>query len=274
MKEIIESGILEEYVLGTLPDTEAQEIARLCAQHPELATEVEAIERALLKTYSAPVPGEWKKATMTAIRETPIVPLHQGVPTEPKVIPIAGNARSRTWFWAAASFAGLFILSATANFFLLNKTRHLSEELTEVKVKLLNETEEKTVFAAGLKQTRENYRNLFQKDFVRVNMEATPAYADPAVGMYSVLYWNPETGEVVWDGSSLPALSEEEQYQLWAIVDGKPQNAGTMHALEPTPMLKARSAQAFAVTIEPTGGSEVPTLDKMVVFAPVKTTQG
>lgn len=271
MKEIIESGVLEEYVLGTLPEAEAQEIARLCARHPELAMEVEAIERSLIKGLSVPVPGSWKKETLAALHETPIVPLHENTPVDPKIIPInsapkSGNG-SRKWFWAAASFAGLFILSAASNFVLLNKNQNLSQELTDVKVQLMNETDEKKVFAASLKQTQDNYHLLFHKDFTRVDMQGTPTFADN----HSVLFWNSQTGEVIWDGSSLPALSEDEQYQLWAIVDGKPQNGGMMNSLEPAKMLKVQSPQAFAVTIEPNGGSEVPTMDKMVVFAPVKT---
>lgn len=274
MKEIIESGILEEYVLGTLPEKEAQEIARLCARHPELAAEVEAIEKALMKAFSVPVPTDWKKDTLSAVKETPIVPLHDGSTSDPKIIPIGngqkGNGRSRTWFWAAASFAGLFVLSAAANFILLNRNQNLSQELTDVKVQLSNETDENKVFAASLKQTRESYHLLFHRDFRRIDMEGTPAFADN----HSVLFWNPNTGDVIWDGSSLPALSEDEQYQLWAIVDGKPQNEGMMNSLEPAKMLNAQSAQAFAVTIEPNGGSEEPTMEKMVVFAAVKPVTG
>lgn len=269
MKEIIESGILEEYVLGTLPDKEAQEIARLCAEHPELAAEVEAIERAVMAGFSVPVPTEWKKGILANIKETPIVPLHEGMHSDPKIIPI-GNGRSRTWFWAAASFAVLFVLSAAGNFILMDKNQNLTQELTDVKVKLLNETEEKTVFAASLKQTQDNYHLLFHKDFTRIDMQGTPTFA----GNHSVLFWNSQTGDVIWDGSSLPPLSEDEQYQLWAIVDGKPQNGGMMNSLEPARMLKTTSAQAFAVTIEPNGGSESPTMEKMVVFAPVKPVTG
>lgn len=273
LKEIIDSGILEEYVLGTLPEKEAEEITRLCAQHPELAAEVEAIEHTLLRSFSIPVKTEWKKDILGAMKEAG-VQLHKEETEghDTKIIPINGsagkeNGGSRKWFWAAASFALLFALSAAANFFLLNQNQNLSEELTDVKVKLLNETDEKGVFAANYKKTQEEYSLLFNPDFKRVEMLCVNKNTDNK----SVLYWNAETGEVIWDGSSLPKLSAGEQYQLWAIVDGKPQDGGMHTTDEPTRMKDAFSAQAFAVTVEPTGGSPAPTMDKMIVYAPVKT---
>lgn len=273
LKEIIDSGVLEEYVLGTLPEKEAEEITRLCAEHPELASEVEAIEHTLLNSFSIPVKTEWKKDILDAMKE-PAVHLHKEEPAhDAKIIPINGsagkeNGGARKWFLAAASFALLFALSAAANFYLLNQNQNLSEELTEVKVKLIDETEEKTVFAANYKQSQDAYAALFNPDFKRVEMQrlATDKPLPP-----SVLYWNDKTGEVVWDGSTLPKLSAGEQYQLWAIVDGKPQDGGMHTADKPTRMKNAFSAQAFAVTVEPTGGSAAPTMDRMVVYAPIKT---
>lgn len=270
VKEIIESGILEEYVLGTLSDREAEEITRLCAENPVLASEVEAIEATLLQAFSAPVDAKWKQEILGTISREPELKVHTEIPApDPKIIPIAGPEKAgsipQKWFWAAASFAGLFILSAAGNFYLLTQNQSLHDELTEVRVKLGGEMEEKTVFAASLKKTQEEYNLLFNPDFSRIKMDGTPAFA----ANHSVLYWNPKSGEVIWDGSSLPALSAGEQYQLWAIVDGKPQNGGVLTARTPAKMLETFSAQAFAVTIEPKGGSESPTLDKMVVFAPV-----
>jgi hypothetical protein len=270
-KEIIESGILEEYVIGVLPDIESEEITRLSLEHPEIMAEIRMIENALVQSFSAPVNPEWKKDVLSALKEAPVVPIQGVSATDPKVIPITGlsekQEKSQKWFWAAASFGGLFIISAAANFYLLTKNQSLAQELTDVKVSLSKETEEKSVFAANYKKSQDDYQLLFNPDIMRIEMAGTPAFA----GNSSVLFWNPESGEVIWDGSNLPKLNTDQQYQLWAIVDGKPQNGGMLTSGTPAKMLDAVSAQAFAVTIEPNGGSESPTLDKMVVFAAVGT---
>jgi hypothetical protein len=68
----------------------------------------------------------------------------------------------------------------------------------------------------------------------------------------------------------LPALPEERNYQVWRIVDGKPQSAGIMGAddisRDTVTMLmdEAADAEAVAVTEEPAGGSEQPTSDPLV----------
>ena len=270
-KEIIESGILEEYVIGILPDIESEEITRLSLEHPEIIDEIRMIENALVQSLSAPVRPEWKKDVLSALKESAVLSTKGPSAADPKVIPITGHPekqeKSQKWFWAAASFGGLFIISAATNFFLLTKNQSLAQELTEVKVNLSKETEEKSVFAANYKKSQDNYQLLFNPDVVRIEMAGTPAFA----GNHSVLFWNPGSGDVIWDGSSLPKLNTDQQYQLWAIVDGKPQNGGVLTSGTPTQMLDAISAQAFAVTIEPNGGSESPTLDKMVVFAAVDT---
>jgi anti-sigma-K factor RskA len=67
------------------------------------------------------------------------------------------------------------------------------------------------------------------------------------------------------------------QYQLWAIVDGKPFDAGllieTKTADNKYNIQKMKSfgkAEAFAITLEKKGGSATPSMDKMYVIS--KTT--
>ena len=47
IQEYIESGILEEYALGVLNETERSEVERVAAQHPEIRRELDEIVRGL-----------------------------------------------------------------------------------------------------------------------------------------------------------------------------------------------------------------------------------
>jgi anti-sigma-K factor RskA len=63
-----------------------------------------------------------------------------------------------------------------------------------------------------------------------------------------------------------------KQYQLWAIVDGKPVDAGMIDLNQPIvfqQMKTINSAQAFAVTIENVGGSATPSLETMCLLGNV-----
>jgi anti-sigma-K factor RskA len=68
----------------------------------------------------------------------------------------------------------------------------------------------------------------------------------------------------------LPQNDKDHQYQLWALVGGKPVDLGVFDApADSTQMKEMKSiarADAFAVTLEPKGGSINPTMDQMVVL--------
>jgi hypothetical protein len=68
----------------------------------------------------------------------------------------------------------------------------------------------------------------------------------------------------------LPHNDKDHQYQLWALVGGKPVDLGVFDATaDSTHMKEMKSialADAFAVTLEPKGGSVNPTMDQMMVL--------
>jgi anti-sigma-K factor RskA len=63
-------------------------------------------------------------------------------------------------------------------------------------------------------------------------------------------------------------LSRDKQYQLWAIIDGKPVDAGVFDG-NVASLIKMKAITSgvttFAVTVEPRGGKESPSLETMQV---------
>jgi anti-sigma-K factor RskA len=100
-----------------------------------------------------------------------------------------------------------------------------------------------------------------------VNLDGTQ-FSPGANGMI-VMSKNGEYGTLVVD--HLPALSPEQQYQLWLIQDGKRTSGGVFSAspdgyaslviASPRPL---DDYSAFGVTIEPAGGSPGPTGEKVL----------
>ena len=72
---------------------------------------------------------------------------------------------------------------------------------------------------------------------------------------------------------NMPSNDQEHQYQLWAMVDGKPVDLGVFDSgTDSTGMKKMKSVkdtQAFAVTLEPRGGSVDPTMDQMMAIGSI-----
>jgi anti-sigma-K factor RskA len=96
-------------------------------------------------------------------------------------------------------------------------------------------------------------------------MEIAPA-------SYATVYWNPQNKQVMLNVESLPMPPADKQYQLWALKDGKPIDAGVfdmgkdpMHPME----IPIENADAFAITLEKKGGSPAPTLTQLYVMGKI-----
>ena len=85
------------------------------------------------------------------------------------------------------------------------------------------------------------------------------------------IFWMKNTGQVYVDPTNLPQVPAGKQYQLWAIVDGEPVDAGLITTEKGTyhiqKMKSFGKADAFAITLEKEGGSPTPTMNEMVVIS-------
>lgn len=87
-----------------------------------------------------------------------------------------------------------------------------------------------------------------------------------------IIAFNSQKKEVLIDLSALkmPSNDEDHQYQLWALVDGKPTDLGVFDSsndrMGMKKMKSIKNAQAFAVTLEPKGGSIKPTMEQMMAI--------
>jgi anti-sigma-K factor RskA len=89
-------------------------------------------------------------------------------------------------------------------------------------------------------------------------------------GMMATVYWDQNSKDVYMVVNNLPAPPSGKQYQLWAIIDGKPVSAGLYDMTDPSKMVQKMkniqgNVQTFAITLEQKGGSSTPTLDQMYV---------
>ena len=73
---------------------------------------------------------------------------------------------------------------------------------------------------------------------------------------------------VVLEFSGLPALPADQEYQVWLLGDGDAEGAGTFRASSSgsaSVVVIAGDAGAIAVTVEPAGGSPLPTSEPILV---------
>lgn len=279
IKDYISSGVLEAYVLGELSLSESKEVEEKIALHPEIREELQIIEQSLLalamKTSIPPGEDVKKKLmdSMSFSKADETLSLHRpekGIP-QPKELLVKSSKIPSGFKWLMAAAISIAVLSSIAAVSFWNRYNNTKEELDNVVAQ--NERLAETVQEASLQlaDLSQDFKTLNDSSMIPVPMKGLEA-APTALAM---VHWNHSSKEVYLNVNNLPLHGEDEQYQLWAIVDGKPVDAGVFDlstAVDGLVKMKnIGNASAFAVTLEPKGGSVNPTLENMVVMGNVRT---
>jgi anti-sigma-K factor RskA len=271
----IESGILELYVLGQLTAREQTEVQAMASSHPEVRQEMEAIEIAMEK-YAVqnavkPTVGLENKIferiglfAPSAQQEAKIVPLNAEMKTN-----YQGKIRSLRL--ALVACIALLVVSVAALYSAHSDLGAAREQITSLSA-------DREKFSTTVNYMKENNSDLNKL----VAMSDDPNWKtiklagqkNPNDNM--VVYWHPKGKHVMVNTSKmvLPVNDKAHQYQLWALVNGKPVDLGVFdvnpdnaHIL--VDMKQIGTAQAFAVTLEQRGGSLTPTMEQMMVMGGV-----
>jgi anti-sigma-K factor RskA len=262
-KEYISSGILEAYALGELSIAERHEVEQNLSLYPELREELQLIEEAqekfLLSVAIQPQDSVKKK-------------LFDQIQTENTGVIItekATHSGDNISIWKY-SLAASFALTLIASFMAYNyygKWRTSETSLNELIAQNQRMASEYNAVNQRLDKIEADIKVIDNPAFKRTVMNGTTN----APEAMAYVYWNESTREVYLSIQNMKELSRENQYQLWAIVDGKPVNAGVFDG-NLSGLLKMKEmtgAAAFAVTVEPRGGKASPTLETMQVIGNV-----
>ena len=266
LKEIISSGLLELHVLGLASSEESIQVQQWRTQFPEVEQEINEIEGAM-ESYAighSALPGDSVKQKI----------LDQISPSENKniatgfTLPKAETAKVYSipayYKWAVAAGIILLVGSLVMNYTYYNKYRSASADLQTAQ----NELNKQKEMAAEMSKDMDVVTD---KNAMPVVLKGTPHAPD---ALAKIFWMQNTTGEVYVDPSNLPAPTAGKQYQLWAIVDGKPVNAGmisTEKGIYRIQKMKSFGrAEAFAITLEKEGGSPTPTMDEMYVMAQIQ----
>jgi anti-sigma-K factor RskA len=268
-EDIISSGLLELYALGLASPEEMQQVEQALSLYPEVKQELDSIELSL-ESYARAHAIE----PSSSVKDKIFAQLSAG---ENKVVPFVSNGNFkplqsvisqkiyRVPFFFKVAAAAIFILligSIALNYSYYSKYQNANNSL-QVAQEKIKQNEDANI-------TMKNELNVVSDKNARpVVLNGTPHAPDAL----AKIYWMKNTGEVYVDPTNLPGVPEGKQYQLWAIVDGKPVDAGmisTEKGIYHIQKMKSFGhAQAFAITLEKAGGSPAPTMDQMFVIAKI-----
>ena len=259
-EEFISSGLLELYATGISSPEETQMVEDYLKQFPEVREELKEIEISL-ENYAQANAIQPSVSVKEKLFNQVFTEDHKEKNKISTVVSINKKTSSFHFFklMAAASII-LLLASIIFNYTFYNKYQNANEQLQVAQQKI--DQQEKS--------------NLAMTDDLNV---MTNRYAQPVVligtphspDALAKIFWMKNTGQVYIDPTNLPQVPEGKQYQLWAIIEGKPVDGGmitTEKGIYHIQKMKSfGKVDAFAITLEKAGGSPTPTMDEMVVSA-------
>jgi anti-sigma-K factor RskA len=270
IQEYISTGILESYVLGLTTEEENRQVESLALQYPEIKDEIATIEESLGRMVGAlekDPPPALKNNILARIRKEESE-IHSGNGRVVEMDSADTREGSHFSWWIAASVT-LLLVSSGINVLLYYRWKSVENELAAISNEKEIMAQQFSIERANFEESAKEMAILRQPENKVVMLKGTKM----APAALAVVYWNTRSHDVYLNVDILPATPPGMQYQLWAIVDGKPVDAGMIDLADGTGKLhKMKSfdgAQAFAITLEKKGGSPGPDLDALYLMGNV-----
>jgi anti-sigma-K factor RskA len=268
-QEYISSGIVESYVLGLASSEEQLEFEQRCAADPGVQAAKEAFELSLEQyavANAVPAPVELKQKIWAEIEPASgqVINMHRNFNTS-RMTPV------RTMNWAKFAIAAAVILlvgSTALNFYFYRQYQSSISKYEALFASTQQVAKENKVQQARLDMYESSLRLMNDSNMAVIALKGVAV----SPSSLTTLYWDKQTKDVYVHVNNLPQPASDKQYQLWAIVDGKPVDAGIFDMKDAGVLVKMKNiprAQAFAITLEKKGGSAAPTLTAMYVMGQV-----
>lgn len=270
VKAYIESGILELYVLGQLSAQENAEVEAMANKYPEIKRELSLIETAL-EAYAV----ENAISPSKGLDEQILATINAKSSEHSKIIPFndaSNNIRIKVLRYSLVACIALLVVFAASLYSLKRQLNTAHQQIAS----LSTQREQFTRTISRLKFEKAGMENRIAMTETNEWMTVKLAGTKSSPNAKMLVYWNKINKNILinYAAIDLPRTDQRHEYQLWALVDGKPVSLGVFGSDENAAkavkeMETIQQAQAFAVTIEPMGGSINPTMEKMVAMGTI-----
>ncbi len=267
IQQYISSGILELYALDTLSKKEKKEVECILKTNKRARKELESIQLGLEKYANIHATSPSNNSLNKLLNAIDNL---EGTKQKPVAasLHITKNKTNNTLVikriyrlqYLAAAATILLFVSAALNWNYTLQLKNANSELTALR-------QDQEVIVNNLNVVKEELSILQDVNNKIIKMAGVETHSKS----FAYVYWNISSQEVFVKIGDLPTPTAEKQYQLWALKDDKPIDAGVFDVENGIFKVKnIVAADAFAVTLEPKGGSESPTLEEIYVMGSVK----
>ncbi len=264
-KAYIEFGKLEEYILGHGSMDLIQEVECMARVFPEIKEEIISLQLSFEKIALAGQvipPSTVKQNILKALQDESNTKTHSESQPHKTSTSLKSTQPSRTkWM----PLLGLLLFSfLVLSYWFYSQNIKLNKVLNQNQLDLIQSKQRLDSLNQSLQSIQNEIEIIRHPSRVAIRMTGTKLYPEGV----ATIYWSSADHQVYVSSGSLPIPPAGHQFQLWAIVEGKPIDLGLLSKANTTSLQQMKSIDhptTFAVTLEQEGGSPSPTLDQMYV---------
>lgn len=236
----------DAYALGALPEEELREFEAYLADHPELQAEVDDLSSIAALLAISPAdqepPRRLRKSVMAVVNAEAGRDLRRSQSS--RRISLGGLRELLTPRLALGAASVLLVALLGWNVFLQSEVRDLNAQNSQLQAEVQDA------------RTNDGQSRIFA-----MQGEGAMSQANAEVMAF-------EDDRVVLVAQDVPAIEEDQTFQIWVISGGEARPSGLFEPGEgPVAAVVENSledAETIAVTVEPEGGSPQPTTDPML----------
>jgi hypothetical protein len=253
----LESGLLDKYVIGATTDLEAKKVEGYINKYPEIEEEYNLLQEQLelaAKSNAVKPSASVLDSILAELDDKPVITLNES------------RKKSFSWYSIAASIVALVF--AGSSYLLYNKNQKLVDENNTIAEEIFD-------LRSDIEKNNDKLDNVLAQ-FNKLNNPETEKYVlrgnERAKDLKTVAYINSIDKSSLIDVVSLPELSDEQTYQMWANLQDRKINLGTLDAsngkLKSVPYIE--DALSLSITIEPKNSTTTSTSENSVAEIPIK----
>jgi anti-sigma-K factor RskA len=249
VNELISSGLLELYVLGQVSAEERSTIEAMAANNTIVQEELHAIGEALeqyAKTLSQAPNSQVKSSLLETVKAK------------------KAEEKSRNNSKGSIGWASILLLTTLG---LLSALIWKYNQLQQLESAYTTYQENCDSIRELYNQQNDLLENINQPNNRIIPLEPTEKYPTTSLNFF----YNPESKQNYLQIKALPPLAANQSYQLWSL-KGDQAIPLDVFQIGDTTLLAVQfedSTDAYAITIEPMGGSPTPTLGNLIGVIPV-----
>jgi len=253
----LKSGLLDKYIIGATTDLESKQVEDHINKYPEIEEEYNLLQEQLelaARSNAVKPPVRVLQSILSELDDKPVLSLHKP------------GKRSKSWYSVAASIVALVF--AGSSYMLYNQNQELVDENNTIAEEIFD-------LRKDINENNDKLDNVLRA-FNRLNNPETEKYVlrgnDRAKDLKTVAYINSIDKSSLIDVVSLPKLSDEQTYQMWANLQDRKVNLGILDAsngkLKSVPYIE--DALSLSITIEPKNSNRINASENSVAEIPIK----